>query len=97
MEMTRTRRAATLGKAARPAMIALAMSFFATAAFAVGTAEQRAACTPDVFRLCSSEIPNVTNIIACMKAKKSSLSPACRAVFNDPVAKGTEAAQQTAK
>ena len=27
------------------------------------TAEERQACTPDVFRLCSSEIPNVDRIV----------------------------------
>jgi len=53
-----------------------------TASFALGTEAERAACTPDVFRLCSSEIPNISRIIACMKAKKSSLSPACRLVFD---------------
>jgi hypothetical protein len=57
---------------------------YSTASNALGTAEERAACTPDVFRLCSSEITNVTAIIACMKAKKSQLSPACRAAFNPP-------------
>lgn len=47
----------------------------------VATAEQRAACTPDAFRLCSSEIPNVSAITACMRKKRESLSPACKAVF----------------
>jgi hypothetical protein len=80
---------AVLRKLTRPLMVGLALSCFATASFALGTADQRAACTPDVFRLCSSEIPNVSNIIACMKAKKSSLSPACRAAMDKP---GTEQA-----
>jgi hypothetical protein len=53
-----------------------------TASFALGTDSERAACTPDVFRLCSSEIPNVDRIVACMRAKKASLSPACRLVFD---------------
>jgi hypothetical protein len=69
----------------RSLAIALALCTVTTASYALGTAEQRAACTPDVFRLCSSEIPNVSGIIACMKAKKSSLSAACRAVFDDKV------------
>ena len=46
-----------------------------------GTAEQRAACTGDVFRLCGSEIPNVDKIVACMKKQKNNLSTPCRAVF----------------
>jgi hypothetical protein len=59
-----------------------------SAAFAQGTAQQRAACTPDAFRLCSSEIPNVERIIACMRAKKASLSPACKAVFDKTASNG---------
>jgi hypothetical protein len=45
------------------------------------TAEQREACTPDAFRLCSSEIPDIGRVTACMSANKSRLSPGCRAVF----------------
>jgi hypothetical protein len=51
------------------------------AGFALGTDEQRAACTPDVFRLCSSEIPSVDRIMICLNIKKASLSPACKSVF----------------
>ena len=47
----------------------------------IATAEQRRACTPDVYRLCAGEIPSVTAITACLRRKKSSLSEACRAVF----------------
>jgi hypothetical protein len=72
----------TLRKMAHPLVIGFALaSFCSGASFALGTSSQRAACTPDVFRLCSSEIPNVDHIVACMNAKKASLSPACRAVF----------------
>ena len=45
------------------------------------TPEQEQACTSDAFRLCSSEIPNVDRVTACMVAKKSQLSPPCRAQF----------------
>lgn len=48
-------------------------------AFAV-TAEQRAACEPDVYRLCASAVPNIGKIIACMKKEKPNLSSACRTV-----------------
>jgi hypothetical protein len=49
------------------------------------TPEQEQACTGDAFRLCSSEIPDVDRVTACMVAKKSQLSPACRAqVRSDP-------------
>jgi hypothetical protein len=50
-------------------------------AAAEATAEERAACTPDVFRLCASEIPNVSRIVSCMQRQRSKLSPACAAVF----------------
>lgn len=46
-----------------------------------GTPEQRKACTPDVYRLCAGEIPNVRAITACLRRQKSSLSPSCAAVF----------------
>ena len=51
------------------------------------SAEERQACTPDVFRLCSSEIPNVDRIVACMKRERPKLSPACAKVFNPPPSK----------
>jgi len=63
-------------------VLVAAMTSFATQSFALGSAEERAACTPDVFRLCSSEIPNVDRIVACMKRETPRLSPGCRAVFH---------------
>jgi len=59
------------------------LSLFATgSAFAEpGTPVQRRACTPDVYRLCPGEIPNVRAITACLWRQKASLSEACRAVF----------------
>jgi len=54
------------------------------AARAEPTDEQRRACTPDAFRLCGNHIPNVEAITACMRAKKSQLSPACKLVFDKP-------------
>jgi hypothetical protein len=46
-----------------------------------GSAEAQAACTPDVFRLCSSDIPNVPAIITCMKRQRSQLSRECRSAM----------------
>jgi hypothetical protein len=66
--------------------LAVALVTFSNASFAVGTAEQRAACTPDVFRLCSSEIPNIPRIVACLKQQKPNLSKPCQAVMNSPIA-----------
>ncbi len=53
----------------------------AGSAYAIGTPEQRKACTPDVYRLCPGEIPNVRAITACLRRQKASLSEACRAYF----------------
>jgi hypothetical protein len=47
-----------------------------------GTPEQRRACTPDVYRLCAGEIPNVRAITACLRRNRASLSDACRAAFD---------------
>ncbi len=47
-----------------------------------GSADDQAACTPDVFRLCAAEIPSETRIVACLKQKKARLSPRCRKVFS---------------
>ncbi|WP_315724688.1 MULTISPECIES: hypothetical protein [unclassified Bradyrhizobium] len=48
------------------------------------TAEQEQACTGDAFRLCSSDIPNVDRVTACMVRRKAELSPPCRAQFGPP-------------
>ena len=47
----------------------------------IATPEQRRACTPDVYRLCAGEIPNVRAITYCLRRNRASLSDACRAVF----------------
>lgn len=47
-----------------------------------GTADEQAACTPDVFRLCASEIPNENQIVRCLNRKLASLSPACQEVLD---------------
>jgi hypothetical protein len=46
-----------------------------------GTPAQKRACTPDVYRLCAGEIPNIRAITACLRRQKANLSEACRAVF----------------
>ena len=46
-----------------------------------GTWEQQMACTPDVMRLCSDQIPDVTRIVACLRQNTPSLGNSCRAVF----------------
>ena len=48
-----------------------------------GTDEQRMACAGDVFKLCMSEIPNVSRIVGCLERQKHQLSAGCRAVFEN--------------
>ena len=44
--------------------------------------DARSQCTGDAFRLCSSEIPNIPKITACMVKNRSSLSTGCRTVMD---------------
>src|ERR1700737_1951927 len=46
-----------------------------------GTAEQQMACTPDVWRLCFDQIPDVNRITACLRQNTPQLSGPCRSVF----------------
>jgi hypothetical protein len=46
-----------------------------------GTLEQQMACTPDVWRLCSDQIPDVNRIVTCLQRNTPNLSGSCRAVF----------------
>ncbi len=71
----------------------LACSLYATPGSAdllkTVTAEERAACTPDVFRLCSSSLPSVNRVIACMKRNRPNLSVACSAAVDARLGKQT--------
>jgi hypothetical protein len=49
------------------------------------TANEQALCTDDAFRLCSSAIPDVDRVKACMVQKQAQLSPGCAQFFR-PVA-----------
>ena len=68
---------------ANRANLALALTLLAggSALADIATPEQKRACTPDVYRLCAGEIPNVRAITACLRRQKANLSEACRAVF----------------
>jgi hypothetical protein len=62
---------------------ALSFSMLSTSADAY-TEEQQQMCTGDAFRLCSSDIPDVDRVTACMVRQRSQLSPGCRAFFREP-------------
>ena len=55
------------------------------AALAQATMAQQDACRPDVFRLCGSYIPDVGQIVACLRGNEARLSEACHHVmFAEP-------------
>lgn len=62
-------------------VVVLGATAVATAKAQEYTYAQRIACTPDAFRLCSSEIPDVDAVKACMISNIANLSPGCRAMF----------------
>jgi hypothetical protein len=46
------------------------------------TAQQRSDCMSDAMRLCWSDIPNTSRIIACLSRQKSKVAPRCRVHFD---------------
>jgi hypothetical protein len=66
------------------ALAALSVVAFPSAGHAY-TPEEQAACQPDAFRLCGSEIPDIERVKACMVARRAQLSPECKRFFRpDP-------------
>jgi hypothetical protein len=69
-------------------VLAVTASFAAvssTASFAFSSEAQQQ-CTGDAFRLCSSEIPNIPKITACMVKHRADLSAGCRGVMDRELA-----------
>jgi hypothetical protein len=71
-------------------LFAIALSILPNASNAY-TGDEQQACMGDAFRLCSSAIPDVDRVTACMVANRSQLSPGCRAFFRDDPAPVAEA------
>lgn len=55
------------------------------------SSEAQQMCTGDAFKFCSSEIPNIPRVTACMMQHRTSLSVGCRTVME------RDLAQQSAK
>lgn len=67
----------------------LALGMLTTVSHAY-TQEQEQMCTGDAMRLCSSEIPDVDRVTACMVRQRALLSDGCKAVFRvEPAAPAT--------
>jgi hypothetical protein len=81
---------ATFTKSLRKAVLALTIAaslaaMTSTQSFAY-SAEAQQQCTGDAFRLCSSEIPNIPKITACMIKQRANLSSGCRTVLDRDLA-----------
>jgi hypothetical protein len=81
---------AYLAKTLRQAGLVLAFAvslspLSSTSSFAF-SAEAQQMCTGDAFRLCSSEIPNIPKITACMYKHRADLSTGCRTVMDRDLA-----------
>ena len=81
----------TFRNAALALTLAASLTAISTESFAY-SAEAQQQCTGDAFRLCSSEIPNIPKITACMYKHRAELSPGCRSVMDKDLAKSGKSA-----
>ena len=88
--MTATR-ISTIRKIGLTLGLALSISTVATLSTFAFSSKARQMCTGDAFRLCSSEIPNIARITACMLRNKANVSPGCRAVMDQEEAAASKA------
>ena len=75
------------------AFVAAFSAVSSTASFAF-SAEAQQMCSGDAFRLCSSEIPNIPKITACMIKHRADLSSSCRVVLDRDLAAQRKVAAQ---
>ena len=85
----------TIRQAAFVVAFAASISALSSTSSFAYSAEAQQMCTSDAFRLCSSEIPNIPAITACMRKNRANLSTGCRAVMDKEAAAqaGTVAAK----
>jgi hypothetical protein len=76
----------TIRNAGLALVFAASMSAVSSTSSFAFSAEAQSMCSGDAFRLCSSEIPNIPAITACMISKRSSLSSGCRVVLDRDLA-----------
>jgi hypothetical protein len=62
--------------------IATTMSVLSSHQSFAFSAEAQQMCTGDAFKLCSSEIPSIPKVTACMISHRAQLSSGCRAVMD---------------
>ena len=76
----------TIRQAAFVVAFAASISALSSTSGFAYSAEAQQMCTGDAFRLCSSEIPNIPAITACMRKNRANLSTGCRAVMDKDAA-----------
>jgi hypothetical protein len=82
-------------KASLVLAVAASVSAISSSSGFAFSAEAQSMCSGDAFRLCSSEIPNIPKITACMIKQRANLSSGCRAVMDrDRAAQGRKVAEQ---
>ena len=84
-------------RAGLAAAFAVALSTLSPGASFAFSAEAQQMCTGDAFRLCSSEIPDVAKITACMRKQRVSLSVGCRQVMDRDDAAASKASRVAAQ
>ena len=82
----------TIRRAGLVAAFAVSFSALSSSASFAFSAEAQQMCTGDAFRLCSSEIPNIPAITACMMKQRANLSAGCRTVMDRDLAQQSKVA-----
>jgi hypothetical protein len=84
-----------LRQAGLVAAFALSVSALSSSQSFAFSSEEQQMCTGDAFRFCSSEIPNIPRITACMIKHRSQLSAGCRQVMDRDTSKPGKTAAVT--
>jgi hypothetical protein len=79
-------RTQTIRQAGLSVAFAVSISAISSTSSFAFSAEAQSMCTGDAFRLCSSEIPDIPKITACMIRQRSNLSAGCRTVLDRDLA-----------
>jgi hypothetical protein len=82
----------TIRQAGLVAAFAVSFSALASTSGLAFSAEAQQMCTGDAFRLCSSEIPDIPRITACMVKHRANLSSGCRTVMDRDLAQQAKVA-----
>jgi hypothetical protein len=82
----------TIRQAGLTLAFAASFSALSSSASLAFSSEAQQMCTGDAFRLCSSDIPNIPAITACMYKHRADLSAGCRTVMDRDLAQQAKVA-----